>query len=1511
MTVTPVFAKIYVGDPANKSTAARKAADCVPASGSSQLMVNNVRAYIETSGSMWFRSSKAEYFIPKEGQAASMFAAALWIGGRDIAGQLKLAAIRFRQNGNDFWPGPLTLVGAIVDQATCAKYDKHFFMSKVMAKEHKERYKNADYVMPEAIKNWPGNPVDGNTEQSWYIAPYVDIDGDGAYIPEKGDYPYYDFENELCPWTPENRARAARGELPKTPETEKGISSGGIMADQVLKGDETLWWIFNDKGGAHTESKGDPIGLEIRAQAFGFATTDELNNMTFYSYEIINRSTYALTETYFSQWVDADVGDAKDDYVGCDVGRGLGYCYNGKIPDGTGLVTDYGDTPPAVGVDFFQGPYLDPDGYDNPSYLKKADNNVYGPSFDAAYKDNTCQIVTKSGTLETFTWDSAGILPNGKDTLIKVTRQSLIRSEAINGVNFGDGIVDNERYGMRRFVYHNNDPVSMIGDPSIAVDYYNLLRGIWKDNTPMRYGRTGHGGENPICDFMFPGNSDTCYWGTKGTNVGMLWTEEAVGNPPGDRRFMQSAGPFTLQKGAINYITVGIPWARATRGGIEASVELLKVADDKAQTLFEGCFKTLDGPDAPDLACQELDKRVIFYIANAEGSNNAKKSNNAKESYRELDYSIPEYRIKTVEEIVPKWIYTITIDTVKDSKGQDSLVYIKDADSTLQRIAVTKYDTVKYEQHYVFEGYQVYQLVNESVGPDELSDVTKAQLVYQCDIKNGVKQIINYEHNAAMGTEVPVEKVNGNDNGINHSFTITEDKFGGALVNYKKYYYMAVAYGYNNYETYSTSPDNPDGLYGQKKPYLQGRGNVKVYTVIPHVPNMEENGTIAQSVYGSQPQIIQLEGQGNGGFALQLEQQTIDEILKNNRTDSLIFKKNHGPIGVKVVDPLKMIGADFTLRFYNPDSSIDAVTKDTRWELIYGDSVIKANTSISVQNEQLQGHYVTGLNTTQFVLDLGLSITVVDARFSPLDDFVNSDNSNAYIFYSSVNFISSTVEFTNSEKPWLSGVPDVDGSYPANWIRGGTTRDGDWTIGGIPRTYMHSLAQRRNEDYYYPMSYAYTEGGLVKSKNNDDKYTAYYDKNKQFGKVSEGSGSLTWSPYALASIYDNNPGYGYLRRERSPMTGSDTVWENKEDMFISPPLMTELYSVYIVLTSNKDLWTRSPVVEISDDTSSSVGGAIRHNLRKSPSVDKEGKPDGTGTGMGWFPGYAICVETGERLNIMFGENSSLPMHNGMDMLFNPTSVVSDLSGYVMGGGHYIYIMGHRDLFDRDANYVVKEVTRSNICPSYDQGEWLKDRLNNIEKNTNKIQKITHKNYLYKNVMWTTIPLSNNYPWLEEGNDVKINISVSRPYQRWSSTKGTGVSNPRNNDLPLYKFSTKDLAVIHGQRQVLESYMDSIYVTPNPYYGMSRGYESTQLDTRVKFVNLPKNCKIKVFSMDGTLIRSLNKDDETTYLEWDLKNAANIPIASGMYLIHVRDEVYNIEKTLKFLCIQRPVDVNAF
>jgi hypothetical protein len=82
-------------------------------------------------------------------------------------------------------------------------------------------------------------------------------------------------------------------------------------------------------------------------------------------------------------------------------------------------------------------------------------------------------------------------------------------------------------------------------------------------------------------------------------------------------------------------------------------------------------------------------------------------------------------------------------------------------------------------------------------------------------------------------------------------------------------------------------------------------------------------------------------------------------------------------------------------------------------------------------------------------------------------------------------------------------------------------------------------------------------------------------------------------------------------------------------------------SVNIVLTSDKSKWTRCPVIELGRNTALNVGDAQPGSMRKSESVDKEGNPDQTGTGMGWFPGYAVDLESGARLYMAFGENSFL------------------------------------------------------------------------------------------------------------------------------------------------------------------------------------------------------------------------------------------------------------------------------
>lgn len=1435
-------------------------AGCAPAAGFEWLDVNNVRARINTGGDMWWDlpgGVGSKYFIPKEGSATSMFSGALWIGGQDINLQLKLAALRYRQVGIDYWTGPLTIDGsASIDVEVCAEYDKHFRMTREMVDEFIAQFDPETgaytpydgYSVPIEIQDWPAHG-DESKGQSYYLAPFYDIGGDGDYDWEQGDYPYYDITNELCHTKIPTKEEEIEGSL---------LEGSSILADQVIKGDQTLWWVFNDKGNIHTETQGAAIGLEIRAQAFAFATNDVINNMTFYSYEIINRSTFELTNTYMTPWVDTDVGYAFDDFVGCDVQRGLGYCYNGTAVDGNNEPESYGEQPPAIGVDFFQGPYMDPDESDNPSF---EGDSIGGPSFGGS-----CDIVSKDGIEIPMEYiDENGNL---------VTKNFMVDASAINGVNFGNGIVDDERYGMRRFVYHNNAGGNQ-GDPSIAPEYYNYLRGIWKNGAKMLYGGDAYslGTVGPECDFMFPGDSDPCNWGTGGqppnggyNQNGLFWTEETGNNgspnPPGDRRFMQSAGPFTLKSGAVNYITVGIPWARATSGGPFASVELLRVVDDKCQALFDNCFKVIDGPNAPDLAIRELDKELIVYISNSPNSNNY------NEAYVEFDANI--------------------IQPLPGGDGEPSDAY------------------------YRFEGYQIFQLKNPQVSVENLYDADLARMVAQFDVKNGVTQLVNYTYDESISANVPLEMVKGGDNGISHSFRITKDMFAKndiTLVNHKQYYYLAIAYGYNSYAPYS--PNNPPfGHLGQTMPYLAGRKNIKTYVGVPH---KVVNGTQINGEYGDVPEITRIAGNGNGGAVLEFTDETIEEILSKSPAgpDNIygspdypisynpVYKKNFGPINISVIDPLNVVGSDYELW-------MDTLESFRLYDVI-GDPIIRGDTA----SKQVAKWYLKDLNTgdvypsdtsillvnEQLFTELGISVNISQPYYPGPYNVGNNQDSESmyYILQDNNGFLGSTLEVADSSLIWLSGVPDSDvpGS-PFNWIRsgtyvageGGSAADDDWEMTRNPR-----------------------------------------DPDENYEKIIAG----TWAPYAMTA-YGNNSDFG---NDRQSEVGPAYTKIAKSG---SP--LNKIASVDIVFTPDKSKWTRVPVLEMSIYEELAEGNAPKFSLRRSPSVDKDGNFTTIGVGpsqnandanyisdhgMGWFPGYALNLETGERLNMMFGEDSWLVDENGRDMIFNPTSdVIKGSNGeIVFGGKHYVYVMRH------DSTTVLEEAGLSFIfnAPAYDAGQAAVSILDTLYSDAYSI--IPIKSMFYKYIMYAGIPLSNpNADWLS--SELKVKIRVSKPYERYYSNIPLDTIYPGmdiNGGFPMYTFSTKGIATGYDIVEESESQLDLINVVPNPYYAYST-YEPFALDTRVKITNIPKQCTITIFDVAGTKIRqfkvdvggvqpvqfgnNISKQDymqETTAIEWDIKNFAGVPISGGVYYIHVKSPIG--EKVIKWFCMQRTPDLNTF
>ena len=108
-------------------------------------------------------------------------------------------------------------------------------------------------------------------------------------------------------------------------------------------------------------------------------------------------------------------------------------------------------------------------------------------------------------------------------------------------------------------------------------------------------------------------------------------------------------------------------------------------------------------------------------------------------------------------------------------------------------------------------------------------------------------------------------------------------------------------------------------------------------------------------------------------------------------------------------------------------------------------------------------------------------------------------------------------------------------------------------------------------------------------------------------------------------------------------------------------------------------------------------------------MDKQSEANPNGNqpvGMSWFPGYAIDVGTGERLNMAFGEDSWLGADNGKDMIFNPSDRIYGSGGGFGGGGvyaggqHWIYVF-------KNSQY---EEGSSNRMPTYDGGNYLYENL---------------------------------------------------------------------------------------------------------------------------------------------------------------------------------------------------------
>jgi hypothetical protein len=132
-----------------------------------------------------------------------------------------------------------------------------------------------------------------------------------------------------------------------------GIYEPAVDIPGVKGADQTLWYVANDLDSArvYNLSGSPPIGIELHKTIWGYRNHRALTNTIFISTKIINKSGAPVDSMFIGQWADPDLGDAGDDFVGCDTTLDLGYVYNGGNSD-----MAYGASVPAVGFVLLSGP---------------------------------------------------------------------------------------------------------------------------------------------------------------------------------------------------------------------------------------------------------------------------------------------------------------------------------------------------------------------------------------------------------------------------------------------------------------------------------------------------------------------------------------------------------------------------------------------------------------------------------------------------------------------------------------------------------------------------------------------------------------------------------------------------------------------------------------------------------------------------------------------------------------------------------------------------------------------------------------------------------------------------------------------------------------------------------------------------------------------------------------------------------------------------------------------------
>ncbi len=269
-----------------------------------QIETSSISARFNSYGGIFTNSPSTSYGFnyPKGSDRTLIYDGSIWMSSSNDSG--KLAKAGYVEG--DFSAGPVS------SNPNLIRKNMHY-ITKAAISQHLSQVHSPGYVVPDVIRDWPAN---GRSEFGEFPdqAPFIDINSNGCYDPENGDFPF-------------------------------------------IIGDKAIYIITNDAKNTVHGLTGNNLNVEVHTlvHVFDQPNVPYLDQAVFVRQSIVNRNAFQLDSIRVGLNMDIDIGNPIDDAHGSLPSADIFFAYNGDDFDETFVTQpniNLGTKTPAIGAKF-------------------------------------------------------------------------------------------------------------------------------------------------------------------------------------------------------------------------------------------------------------------------------------------------------------------------------------------------------------------------------------------------------------------------------------------------------------------------------------------------------------------------------------------------------------------------------------------------------------------------------------------------------------------------------------------------------------------------------------------------------------------------------------------------------------------------------------------------------------------------------------------------------------------------------------------------------------------------------------------------------------------------------------------------------------------------------------------------------------------------------------------------------------------------------------------------------